>query len=39
LAEIAQQYNIRWRSLVEANHLLPPYTLIPGQNLIIPKNQ
>jgi LysM repeat protein len=39
LAEIAQRYNVSWSSLVEANHLRPPYIILPGQKLKIPLNE
>lgn len=35
---IAFQYGVTWTSLVEANALPAPYTLEPGQILVIPAN-
>ncbi len=33
---IAQRYNVSVRAVIDANHLVPPYRLLPGQRLAIP---
>jgi murein DD-endopeptidase MepM/ murein hydrolase activator NlpD len=32
----ARREEVAIRSLIEANHLVPPYTLVPGQELVVP---
>lgn len=33
---IAQRYKVSVRAVIDANHLSPPYRLLPGQHLVIP---
>jgi murein DD-endopeptidase MepM/ murein hydrolase activator NlpD len=33
---IARHYSVSYRSIIEANHLLPPYRLLVGQTLLLP---
>lgn len=36
LVLIASRYGLHWRQLAQANNILPPYVIYPGQTLIIP---
>ncbi len=36
IISIAQQYNIPWKELAEANHIDPPYILISGESISVP---
>ena len=38
LYKIAKRYNVRLRSLIDANGLRPPYTIYPGQKLRLPSS-
>ena len=38
LYKIARRFNIRLRSLIDANDLKPPYTIFPGQKLSLPSS-
>lgn len=33
---LSRRYNVPLRDMIEANHLAPPYTLEPGQRLVLP---
>ena len=37
LVRIARQYNTTWQILASANGIQPPYTIYPGQTLLIPR--
>lgn len=39
LYKIAQKYNVPLRDLIAANAIQPPYTIYPGQRILIPKAQ
>ncbi|MBB6251362.1 LysM peptidoglycan-binding domain-containing M23 family metallopeptidase [Nitrospirillum iridis] len=34
--DVAKRYNIPLRDLIEENRLQPPYTVVPGQRLVVP---
>lgn len=36
IEDVARHYNIPAADLIAANHLSPPYTLTPGQRLVVP---
>ncbi|MDX3070543.1 peptidoglycan-binding protein [Streptomyces sp. ND04-05B] len=37
LAVIARRLNVDWQDLAKVNGLRPPYTILPGQELVIPE--
>jgi murein DD-endopeptidase MepM/ murein hydrolase activator NlpD len=39
LYAIARRNNVPLRALIEANHLEPPYTIYPGNRLVLPANR
>lgn len=39
LYAIARRNNVPLRALIEANHLQPPYTIYPGNRLVLPANR
>ncbi|WP_246130220.1 LysM peptidoglycan-binding domain-containing M23 family metallopeptidase [Nitrospirillum pindoramense] len=34
--DVAKRYNVPLRDLIDENHLQPPYTVTPGQRLVVP---
>ncbi|MFN8496956.1 MAG: LysM peptidoglycan-binding domain-containing protein [Anaerolineae bacterium] len=36
LSSIGRRFGVPWQSIAQANHIPPPYTIYPGQRLLIP---